>query len=180
MRTRIGPSDPNLRKGPGRTPPLWSGLAYGARVLAGSMIGLIALAFVLSRSALKPDLLRATAHATAGMLSILGLAAYSEGMTVVLGGFRGHMILECTAAFPIAILTGAIVCSPVPWRRRFSGVVTSSLILLAGNQIRLTILILCGAYLSDTFEVLHLLVAQALMSLLTIWTGLRWIVKNVD
>jgi len=118
---------------------------------------------------------KATAHWFAWLLTVLGFDSHVEGVRIINNVCRFKIIGECTAYYPLAIYTSAVLAFPSPWRGRILGVVLGVPGLLAVNQVRLLTLCYIHANHREYFDTAHYVVWQSLIIFFTVLLWILWV-----
>lgn len=74
---------------------------------------------------------------------------------IVSGAFNMQVVLDCGALDVWAMLSAAILATPVPWTRRIIGVFLGTLCIFVANVVRLCALYLIGVWSPEHFHVFH-------------------------
>lgn len=116
-----------------------------------------------------------TAQTTLTLLHWVGLEA-TRTATVIThpGGFAYEIYYRCTGFLPAAILAGAILASPGPWRHKWTGLALGVPILIALNLARLIHLFYLGVYHPAAFDVAHTVVWEGVVVLSTLGLWSAW------
>lgn len=123
---------------------------------------------------LQGDLCRWIAQASAGLLS-----AFSEAQ--VRGaqlGFHGFWVVvaePCNGVLPTTIYMSAVLAFPSSWRATFWGLGLGVPAIALLNVLRVTSLVVLGAYRPDLFEQVHLYVWQTLVVALSMVFWIVWV-----
>lgn len=116
--------------------------------------GMILVLFALAES-LRPNLIDATAHATAALLTVLDAGAHTEGPVVVSRYGSVLIIYECTGIFPIVIVMSAVLAFPCGWRWKLLGLSLGVSIMLVLNQVRILSLVYLTYLNAEMMERVH-------------------------
>lgn len=116
-----------------------------------------------------------TAQVTAALLSLLGAAGRHDGTLVVSQHCVFRIIGECTAYYPCAIYTAAVLAYPCRLLQRVQGIVLGIPVLLLINQGRLLSLCYINSWSPKSFETVHLLVWQSLIIFFTVLLWIVWV-----
>ena len=107
-------------------------------------------------------------------LTLLGVPASSDGVTVDAGAFTATIVPACTALDVIILFAAAVLAYPASVGARLRGLLLGVAALFAINIVRIVSLILIGIHYLDLLEDAHLLVWQATMALSAIGLWLLW------
>lgn len=117
---------------------------------------------------------KATASATSGVLSILGLEVSLRGTILELSGFSFELVPDCTPLPPILLLSGAILAFPATWRAKGIGIIAGALILSALNLLRTVSLVYIEIYMSQWLDIAHNVIWQSVMIIAGVLVWLFW------
>lgn len=123
---------------------------------------------------INTDLSVWTAEVTSFFLRLLGLDSHCNGKMLWSSICSFEIIGECTAYYPCAIFVAAVGAFPARWTRKLLGIGLGVPILLLINQFRLVSLCYIQHWIPQHFEMLHILVWQSLIIILTVVLWLIW------
>lgn len=153
---------------------------YGALlkhwVLFVGVIGLFVAAAQWFDEWVSVDLAVMTARMMAGLLRLIGAEANTHGVYVNSSVCYFKIIGECTAYYPMAIYIAAVTAFPAPWLRKLVGVVLGLPVLLLINQGRLISLCYITESHPDLFEMIHIVIWQSVIILVTVLLWVLWVV----
>ena len=107
-------------------------------------------------------------------LTLLGVPASSDSVTVDAGAFTATIVPACTALDVIILFGAAVLAYPASIGARLSGLLLGVAALFALNIARIVSLILIGIHYFDLLEDAHLLVWQTAMALSAIGLWMLW------
>lgn len=116
-----------------------------------------------------------TAEVMGWIMRTFGEGGAVHGIHVSTNVCKFKIIGECTAYYPMSIYIAAVLAFPVPWFRRFVGVLVGIPILFVINQGRLISLCYLLRVYPDEFEMIHLLVWQSLIIFFTVFIWILWV-----
>jgi exosortase/archaeosortase family protein len=99
----------------------------------------------------------------------------AEGQRVFVGAAAVDIVNGCTGVDVAIFLASAMLVFPAPWRARLSGVAAAFAVVLVTNFARVLTLCVLNARAPDAFELVHVYVWPALISLVCLATLLAWI-----
>jgi len=139
---------------------------------AGTAAGLLVWAASSDRFALFLRTL--LAHATDGILRLLGQATTVVGTTVQSSQFGITVVTACTGLFATGIFVIAVAAFPVRWRAKLVGFGIGIVGLFAINLLRLVSLYFIGVHWPRILDAAHLIVWQSLLIALAVALWLLW------
>lgn len=156
-----------------REPPRWLGMRFcGAFLLL-----VVAFSwFTASRSLgilLHDDLTRMITILVAPILALFGNVSAS-GHVVSFNGFGASIEGACDGVQPTYIYVAAVLAFPSRWRDKVWGIGIGIPSIFLINVVRITTVVVCGAYSPQLFEQVHLYGWQALVIALTLAVWLFW------
>ena len=107
-------------------------------------------------------------------LTLLGVPASSEDVTVNADAFTATIVSACTALDVIILFGAAVLAYPASIGARLRGLLLGVAALFALNIARIVSLILIGIHYFDLLEGAHLLVWQTAMALSAIGFWMLW------
>jgi exosortase/archaeosortase family protein len=114
------------------------------------------------------------AQATGLLAKVFDPGVTVDGTTVVSDGSAIVVVKGCTSLAPFAIFASAVFAVPTSLSRKFLGIVGGFVALAALNLVRITSLLYLGSAFPSVLEVVHLLVWQSIMVLLSVVLWLWW------
>ncbi len=162
-----------------RAPAGASFLRRNWRVLQNWLVFVLILGFFVAVDQyfylwINTDLSEWTAKLTSAILRLFGLASHTTGKFLWSSICSFEIIGECTAYYPCAIFVAAVGAFPARWTRKLLGIGLGVPILLLINQLRLVSLCYIQYWIPQHFEMLHILVWQSLIIILTVVLWLIW------
>ena len=119
------------------------------------------------------------ARVTGILLNLTGSGVSVKDTVVSSPQFAFQIVDLCTAIMPMMIFTAAIIAFPSTFKQKLLGLLLGLAGIFLINQIRLVSLFYIGTYIPSILEMMHMLVWQALMILLTIGIWLGWAYRHV-
>lgn len=137
--------------------------------------GLLHAAIVIGGPGLAELATAATARASGWILGWLGLGGEVVGSRVFSKAFPVDIIFECTAVYPMAMFTAAVLAFPAGWRAQALGLLLGLPALAAINLVRVVSLVWLGHVHPAWFGAAHLLVWQSLIIVCTVLVWIAWV-----
>lgn len=151
-------------------------------VLAGLMGVYYAASLTsLFQDKIFPNCMRLNALVSNVALNWLGQATTVNGTSIFSERFSIDVRRGCDAIEPVALFVSALLAFPSPLRRKLSGLIIGTLLLLLLNLVRIVSLFLTGVYYPSAFHVMHADVWQIVFILVAIVffvVGIRWAVRS--
>ena len=139
----------------------------------------VGLSNLLLVEAIDRDLLghvrEGVASLAAGLLSLFRDDVRAAGQTVFLGGSAVEIVNGCTGVDVAIFLASAMLVYPASWPAKLRGVALAFAVILATNFVRVLTLCLLNASSPRAFELVHVYVWPAFISLVCLATLLLWI-----
>ncbi|HTO51980.1 MAG TPA: exosortase H [Myxococcota bacterium] len=117
----------------------------------------------------------AIAYLAAHVLAPFREGVYADGERVFVGGAAVEIVNGCTGVDVAIFLSSAMLVFPAPWRARLFGVAAAFAIVLVTNFARVLTLCVLNASSPAAFELVHVYVWPASISLVCLATLLGWI-----
>ncbi len=152
------------------------GLWLRALVYVALVVGLSNLLVLdaVDRSVLGPARL-AIAKATGAVLSVVADDVRVLGQRVFLGPSAVEIVNSCTGIDVGIFLASAMLVFPAPWRLRAFGVLAAFAVVAVVNFLRVLTLCWLNASSQDAFELVHVYVWPAFITIVCLATLLLWI-----
>ena len=115
-----------------------------------------------------------TAQATGWTLNAMGIQTVVRETFVNSKTCRLEIIGECTGYYLCSLYLAAVLALPSRWSRKLLGIALGVPAILVVNQFRLVCLCYLSGHYPEHFEMLHMVVLQSLMVLVTILFWLAW------
>jgi exosortase H (IPTLxxWG-CTERM-specific) len=115
------------------------------------------------------------AYLAAGVLSLFRADVRALGDRVFVGGSAVDIVNGCTGLDVAIFLASAILVFPAPWRARLLGAALASGVVFFVNFLRVITLCVLNESSQPAFEVVHVYVWPAFISLVCLATLLGWI-----
>ncbi len=114
-----------------------------------------------------------SADAAAFLLRLIGIAATSEGRTLLTGARGIELLRGCDAVEPTGLYLTALVLFPATWPEKLRGACVGVLALNALNLVRILSLALVQIHRPRAFQTLHVTVWPVIFLLvaLALWIG---------
>ena len=117
----------------------------------------------------------ATAKATGAVLSLFSDEVRVLGQRVFLGSSAVEIVNSCTGIDVAIFLASAMLVFPAPWRLRASGVLAAFAIVGIVNFLRVLTLCWLNASSQGAFELVHVYIWPAFITIVYLATLLLWI-----
>ncbi len=124
---------------------------------------------------LGPGHLRLSAAVSSAVLGVLGEETQRIDMMVASPRFSVNIRRGCDAIEPSVLLGAAILAFPVPFRRKWPGILVGVLAIQFLNLIRIISLYYTGVYFPKAFDMMHIEVWQPVFILLVLLLWLIWV-----
>jgi exosortase H (IPTLxxWG-CTERM-specific) len=118
---------------------------------------------------------RTNAILAAALLKLWGLAPTTQGLTIVLEGFRARVIGECSAVFAAVLPAAFMLAYPAAPSDRLIGTLAAWAALFGVNVLRIGLLVVVGARVPHLFDAIHQYAGQTAMMLLIVAACLVWV-----
>ena len=115
------------------------------------------------------------AYLTAALLSIFRSDVRAVAERVFVGGSAVDIVNGCTGLDVAVFLASAILVFPAPWRSRLRGAALASVVVFFVNFLRVVTLCVLNEKSESAFDVVHVYVWPAFISLVCLATLLVWI-----
>jgi exosortase H (IPTLxxWG-CTERM-specific) len=125
--------------------------------------------------ALLAHVRNSVAYLASAVLSLFRADVSSVGQQVYVGGSAVEIENSCTGLDVGIFLASAILVFPAPWRARLRGVALAFAVVMAVNFVRVLTLCVLNSGWPRAFEVVHVYVWPAFISLVCLATLLVWI-----
>jgi exosortase H (IPTLxxWG-CTERM-specific) len=129
----------------------------------------------ISPDALYYPLNRANTILAVALLKGLGLAPHSDGIVIVLEGFRAQVIGECSAVFAFVLPVAFMIAFPVSWPEKLLGIPVGLALIFLLNVLRIGLLVVVGARSPHLFDGMHQYGGQTAMMLMIVLVCFGWI-----
>ena len=117
----------------------------------------------------------AVAYLTAALLSVFRGDVHAVAERVFVGGSAVDIVNGCTGLDVAVFLASAILVFPAPWRDRLRGAALASVVVFFVNFLRVVTLCVLNESSESAFDVVHVYVWPAFISLVCLATLLVWI-----
>jgi archaeosortase B (VPXXXP-CTERM-specific) len=104
-----------------------------------------------------------------------GMRSLVEGATIRVPGFSASVVDQCTAIYESALLAAAMLAFPSTVKARVAGIALCIVALSLLNLVRITSLMLVGAWFPSWFSAFHLYAWQAIIAAAVVALWLGWI-----
>jgi len=115
------------------------------------------------------------ASLAAAVLSLVRDDVRAAGQSVFVGGSAVEIVNGCTGVDVAIFLASAVLVYPAAWRAKLRGVALAFAVVLATNFVRVLTLCWLNASSPHAFELVHVYVWPAFISLVCLATLLAWI-----
>ena len=143
------------------------------------MLLVVGLSNLLLVEAIDRDLLghvrSGIASLAAAVLSLVREDVRAAGQSVFVGGSAVEIVNGCTGVDVAIFLASAMLVYPAAWRAKLRGVALAFAVVLATNFLRVLTLCWLNASSPRAFELVHVYVWPAFISLVCLATLLAWI-----
>lgn len=122
-------------------------------------------------------LARLQIDAAAGLLGLFGSHVVREGNSLVGPRFSCGVGEGCNGMIPLALVLAGCLAFPVPWRRRWVGLLALPLLVLGINVARIVGLYGTGVVVPKLFNAVHVYVGQIVVIAFSAafwWVWLSW------
>ena len=144
-------------------------------IMVASLLLALALYYGYLGSALVQPVAEWTAQWSGRGLGLLGTSTSVDGTVLWSDGLAFEIVAECTPVGPLALLVGAMLAYPAPWRSRLLGALIGAISLTTVNLLRIMSLFWVGSSYPEYLEVAHLLVWQTAIVLFAVIVWLLWV-----
>jgi len=169
-------SSDDVRAEPSRAEPPRAALALRIALYLALVVGLSNLLLVdaVDRGVLS-HVRNGVATLAAAVLGLFRGDVSVDGARVFVGPGAVDIVNGCTGLDVGIFLASAILVFPAPWRLRLRGIAVGFAVVFVANFARVLTLCVLNATSPDAFEIVHIYVWPALISLVCLATLLVWI-----
>ena len=123
-------------------------------------------------------LMKATAHICGFVLSIFSNEVWYQGKNCAFHGFMVEIIDECTGLLEMVIYFAAVLSFSTTIRKKLLGLLIGLPAIYLFNVVRITLLIVVGAFWPAAFEFMHLYLWQGTLIIMigSVWVGWLYLV----
>ena len=123
-------------------------------------------------------LMKATAHISGFVLSIFSDEVFYQGKHCAFHGFMVEIIDECTGLLEMVIYFAAVLSFSTTIRKKLLGLLIGLPAIYLFNVLRITLLIVVGAFWPAAFDFMHLYFWQGTLIIMigSVWVGWLYLV----
>ena len=115
------------------------------------------------------------AKVSGGLLDVLGQDTTVTDASISSPRFSVQIVRGCDAVEAIALFVCAVLAFPLPFLKKFTGMIVGILLLLILNLVRIVSLFMVGVYSPRIFVLMHLDVWQALFIFFALLFWILWL-----